>query len=217
MCRRRMSKTAFEDKYWEGHNQHPEARHKLALALSSNATSILDLGCGDGLFLSLHPALRKVGLEMSKEAVHKAKERGLDARQFDFEHEKLPFKDDEFDIVTLLDVLEHTFDPATELRNASLAGKRVVITVPNFAFLGARLSALFGRVPSVLNERKGHCFYFTRKKLQEIFVRANLRVVAEKNYYPLMNVPVVGLCSRAIGWIFPSLLATEFCFAGEKQ
>lgn len=212
-----MSKTAFENAYWQEHNQQVEARHKLALALTSSASSILDLGCGDGLFLSLHPAARKVGLEMSKDAVHKAKERGLDARQFDFEHEKLPFKENEFDIVTLLDVLEHTFDPATQLRNASANGKRVVITVPNFAFLGARLSALFGMVPSVLNERKGHCFYFTRKKLHEIFVRANLRVVAEKNYYPLMNVPVLGLFSRALGWLFPSLLATEFCLAGEKQ
>lgn len=212
-----MSKTAFEDAYWKEHNQTPEARHNLALALSSSASSILDLGCGDGLFLSLHPAARKAGLEMSGEGAKKAKTRGLDVRTFDFEHEKLPFKQNEFDFVTLLDVLEHTFDPATQLRNASVCGAKTLVTVPNFAFLGSRLSALFGRVPSVLNERKGHCFYFTRKKVYEIFERAGLTIVAEKNYYPLMNVPVIGLFSRALGWLFPSLLATEFCVVGEKK
>ncbi len=36
-----MSKTAFENAYWQEHNQQIEARHKLALALSSSAASIL--------------------------------------------------------------------------------------------------------------------------------------------------------------------------------
>ncbi len=212
-----MSKKQFEEKYWEQHTQQLEERHKLALALIGQPKSILDLGCGDGFFLRNINAQNKIGLELSKIAVAAAKKKGTDARVFDFEHEKLPFKTNEFDIVTLLDVLEHTFQPDVQLRNAARVGKKVIITVPNFAFAISRFQALFGRVPSVLGERKGHCFYFTRGKLHDICRRAGVRILSQKYYFPLMHVPIVGWLTTAFGSLFPSFFATEFAVMGEKR
>lgn len=212
-----MSKKKFEEAYWSKHtHQSLEERHKLALRLIGTCTSILDLGCGDGLFLSHVNATRKVGIDLSEEAVKHAQQKKIDARVFDFEQEELAFEKDEFDFVTLLDVLEHTFQPDKQLANASRVAKHIVITVPNFAFLGSRMQALFGKVPSVLGERKGHCFYFTRKKLHEIFKRAGVRIVTERYYIPLMHVPVIGWFTKAIGYLRPSLFATEFAVLGEK-
>ncbi len=212
-----MSKKHFEEKYWEHHAQQLEERHKLALSLIGQPESILDLGCGDGLFLRNVNAQKKIGLDLSETAVATAKKKGTDTRVFDFEHEELPFKKDEFDVVTLLDVLEHTFQPDVQLRNAARVGKKVIITVPNFAFAISRLQAFFGKVPSVLGERKGHVFYFTRKKLHEIFSRAGVSIVKEKYYFPLMHVPVIGLLSKIVGSIRPSFFATEFAVMGEKK
>ncbi len=212
-----MSKKQFEEEYWTHHEQKLEERHKLAVQLIGQPASILDLGCGDGFFLSQVSVRKKVGLELSKEAVKAAKKKGIDARVFDFEEKKLPFKQNEFDVVTLLDVLEHTFDPRKPLRIASQAGKRIVITVPNFAFFVSRLQALSGGVPTVLGERKGHIFYFTRKKLHKVFKDAGIRIVKEKYYFPMMHVPAIGLISRVIGSIFPGFFATEFAVMGEKQ
>jgi len=212
-----MSKKEFEEEYWSHHAQKLEERHRLALELIGQPSSVLDLGCGDGLFLRNVDAKRKVGLELSKTAVKNAKRRGIDARLFDFEHEKLPFKDEEFDCVTLLDVLEHTFQPDKELRNAARVAKRVVITVPNFAFVVSRLQVLFGLVPSVLGERKGHVFYFTRRKLHEICRRAGVKIVKETYYFPLMHLPLIGWLSSAVGYLFPGLFATEFAVLGVKR
>lgn len=211
-----MSKKTFEEQYWTHHAQKLEERHKLALELIGRPNSILDLGCGDGLFLKHVTAKIKAGLEMSEAAVKKARKQRIDARIFDFEHKKLPFKSNEFDVVTLLDVLEHTFQPDIQLRNASRVGKKTVITVPNFAFFVFRLQGLIGAVPIVLGERKGHCFYFTRKKLHEICRRAGVKILKEAYYFPLMNVPIIGLISKAICSLFPSFFATEFAILGEK-
>jgi methionine biosynthesis protein MetW len=212
-----MSKKTFEEHYWGHHTQQLEERHKLALELIGNPESLIDLGCGDGFFLQHAKAQRKAGLEMSETAVQHAKKKGLDVRLFDFENDEIPFKDNEFEIATMLDVLEHTFQPDIQLRNAARVAKKIVITVPNFAFLTFRLQALFGKVPMVLGERKGHCFYFTRKKLHEICKRAGIRIIEEKHYFPLMRVPVIGMISALIGKIFPGLLATEFAVLGEKK
>jgi len=217
MAVREVSKKQFEEEYWKSHTQRLEERHKLALALIGQPESILDLGCGDGLFLRHVKAQKKTGLELSKKAVAAARKKGIDARVFDFEHEELPFKKDDFDVVTLFDVLEHTFQPDVQLRNAARVGKRIIITVPNFAFAISRLQALFGAVPSVLGERKGHCFYFTRKKLHEICKRTGVRIVEQKYYFPLMHVPIIGWLTTAFGSLFPGFFATEFAVIGEKK
>lgn len=212
-----MSKKQFEEKYWMRHVQKLEERHKLALNLIGQPESILDLGCGDGLFLKHVKAKRKVGIDLSETAVKRARKKGIDARVFDFEHKKLPFKKNEFDFISLLDVLEHTFQPDVQLRNAARVGKKVVITVPNFAFAISRLQALFGIVPTILGERKGHCFYFTQKKLHEICKRAGIKIVKEIYYFPLMHVPIIGALSQILGSMLPSFFATEFAILGEKK
>jgi methionine biosynthesis protein MetW len=212
-----MSKKTFEEHYWAHHTQKLEERHKLALDLIGQADSILDLGCGDGLFLRHTQAKRRTGMEMSKIAVQKAHKKGIDVRVFDFEHKKLPFKTNEFEVVTMLDVLEHTFQPDIQLRKASRVAKKVVITVPNFAFATFRLQALFGIVPTILGERKGHCFYFTQKKLHEICNRAGVRILKEAHYFPLMNTPIIGKFSKIIGTLFPGFFATAFAIIGEKK
>jgi len=212
-----MSKKEFEEEYWTHHAQKLEERHKLALELIGQPSSVLDLGCGDGLFLRNVNAKRKVGLELSETAVKIARKKSIDARLFDFEHGKLPFRDNEFEVVTLLDVLEHTFQPHKQLRNVARVAKQVVITVPNFAFVVSRLQVLFGLVPSVLGERKGHVFYFTRGKLHEICRRAGVKIVKETYYFPLMHLPLIGWLSRAAGYLFPGFFATEFALLGEKK
>src|ERR1043166_2084581 len=89
-----------------------------------------------------------VGLDISEQAVQKCKTAGLDARVFDFAGQPLPFQDRSFDSVVALDVLEHLYDPAQVLREAfRVSRKRVIVSVPNFNSLPARLQVLLGRVP----------------------------------------------------------------------
>lgn len=97
--------------------------------------SVLDVGCGDGFFLS---ALRNLGfgkirgIELSSAFVKRCLERGLDVDKMDF----LVYPNDEkYDLVLLIEVLEHTGEPELFLEKAYsfLEPKgRVLLTVPVF-------------------------------------------------------------------------------------
>src|SRR5262245_30785386 len=72
-----------------------------AKALLASVNSVLDVGCGDGFFLSLLPHTNKRGLEFNPKAAAVAQRRGLDVRQ-----DRLADLDaSSFDAVTLFHVL----------------------------------------------------------------------------------------------------------------
>lgn len=88
------------------------ATHELLLtfirryAKQNAKLSILDAGCGTGLFgTKLARFGRVVGIDISPQAIQYAKKRGLSAVRGSIE--RLPFPDESFDVVTCVDVLYH--------------------------------------------------------------------------------------------------------------
>lgn len=68
---------------------------------------ILDLGCGTGgISVFLKKYGRVIGLEKNKIAIHLAKKRNLKIIQQDIQ-KPLPFSNNSFDLITILDVLYH--------------------------------------------------------------------------------------------------------------
>jgi len=96
---------------------------------------ILEIGCGDGKFLSLATKAGHsvCGIELNPHAVAACRERSLDvvacdADQFAREHEG------EFDVVCAFQVLEHVGSPAKLLQSMckALRGNgRIIVSVPN--------------------------------------------------------------------------------------
>jgi len=82
----------FENQRWIKKDQELAFRHKASLKLI-NKGPVLDLGCGDGFFLKEleKNGILGQGLDISDEAVRKAREKGLKVEQFDFSSQKLPF------------------------------------------------------------------------------------------------------------------------------
>lgn len=77
--------------------------------------AVLDVGAGDGTFLNFlvsnnHRAKKAVAAELSKEAISigKSKYRNLDFKQENLE--ELSFRNDSFDTVFAIEVLEHLLD-----------------------------------------------------------------------------------------------------------
>lgn len=98
------------------------------------ATSLLDVGCGEGGFLKwlaeARPTMRVEGLERSPAALAVAATHGT-VREGSIE--ELPFEEGAFDVVTALEVLEHlphgTYEAGlSELRR--VAKRAIVISVP---------------------------------------------------------------------------------------
>ena len=111
---------------------YSRSRWEFDETISSLAKSdvVVDVGCGDGHFLSLLPQEKKLGLEFNPEAVSKAHRRGLDVRCADLT--SLPAAC--ADAVTLFQVLEHVGEPVTLLRAAIRvlrSGGKLFVAVPN--------------------------------------------------------------------------------------
>ncbi len=75
--------------------------------------SVLDIGAGDGLITSLMGAK---GIEYEESGVKLARDRGVDVVQGDAY--QLPYPDNSFDAVTMIDVLEHFEFPQKALQEA---------------------------------------------------------------------------------------------------
>lgn len=103
--------------------------------------AVLDAGCGAGQTLDDLAQLGTVhgvhGVDMKREAVEAARARGHINVQVSG-IEELPYEDAAFDLVTCLDVVEHTPDDVAtfaELFRVTRPGGRLVATVPAYQLL----------------------------------------------------------------------------------
>lgn len=212
-----MNVENFENRRWLNFDQSNEFRHRMALEVVSNGP-VIDLGCGDGFFLG---QLRKknisgLGLDISSEAITKCEAAGLKVMKFDLASGNLPFGDDSFEYVTILDNLEHDFDPAIILKEAARIGKNIIIAVPNFNSLPSRIQALIGEVPENNRHNKGHVYWFNYYVLCRLLEKCGLSISEIK-----MNIfrqKMLGKhFSKFLLWLSPNLFALSFVVRVNKK
>ena len=99
---------------------------------------VLDLGAGDGRYLEFMaslfpPGTLIVGCEISLRRARRIQAHGF--RIVVGQGEALPFRDGAFDLVTLMEVIEHTQSPARvldEVGRVLRTGGRLALTTPNY-------------------------------------------------------------------------------------
>jgi glycosyltransferase involved in cell wall biosynthesis/SAM-dependent methyltransferase len=99
--------------------------------------AVLDVGAGDGRYLKFFESRLTgalvVGCEISLTRARRIRAKGF--RVVVARSEQLPFRDGAFDLVTLVEVLEHTKSPAQtleEIHRALRPGGRLALTTPNY-------------------------------------------------------------------------------------
>lgn len=107
--------------------------------------SLLEIGCGaGGLLKELTRVGTAYGLDVEAESMKYCRERGLE-RLCMGDAAALPYRDERFDGVVCVDVLEHLDDDAAALRDIHRVlkpGGRLLATVPAFDFLWSRRDEL---------------------------------------------------------------------------
>ena len=134
---------SFEQSYYENPSiwlpsNYSDADRQRVLAvaekLPDDVESLLDVGCGNGLFLNHLSATqgqrfqRLCGADRSKAALAHVRTECVEASC-----EQLPFGDREFDAVTCMEVLEHLPEPVypKAIREiVRIAARHVILTVP---------------------------------------------------------------------------------------
>lgn len=130
---------AVEDRHWWFGGRRAIVRSVIEQLPLPARPRILEAGCGTGGNLPLLAACGEVtGLEYDHEAAKLARERQCGTVLQASLADRLPFREGQFDLVVLLDVLEHLDDDTTSLQTLFRhvrPGGFVVITVPAFMFL----------------------------------------------------------------------------------
>lgn len=185
-----LSDPDYFEAYWEDHKREIE-RIKGPL----DELSILDIGCGFALGMQYFKRYGADvhGMDPSPEAIEFACEKGVDAK-VGFDDFTL-FGDKKFDVVMLVNVLEHLRDPADVLRRIRDLLKPdglLILDVPNE----------FNEFQTIANEEHGlgewwvcppnHINYFNCESLPRLLGHCDYRPVKTKSSFPLEMFLLMG-------------------------
>jgi len=144
------------------------------IARFKKSGSLLDIGAGSGIMIeaAMERGYECTGIEPSKWLQQKAAERNLPVVQGLFPH---PQVQQTFDIISLVDVIEHVTKPADLLVSVrkQLADDGIfVLVTPDVSSIAARVLGY-----KWWHYRFAHIGYFNRKTLEHILSRAGFRII----------------------------------------
>lgn len=180
-----------------------------ALELLTPNTKILDLGCGLGEFARLARNQKNcdvICVDGEPKYVDHVKKLGFPAYRVNLEKEMLPFKDGFLDGVVALEVLEHIKNTDGILREVNRVLKPkgyLVLSTPNPAWIGHRMSCLFGYPP---HEEGYHLRFFTKKKLERCLEENGFEIIKWNSFTGSLKIT-----------LWQSLLAFSFVLRAHKR
>jgi|CXWL01.1.fsa_nt_gi ubiquinone/menaquinone biosynthesis C-methylase UbiE len=141
------------------------------LLIDENPKKILDIGCGTGETLSflktVFPEAKLSGVDASNQAVRYTKDRGHMAKVASAIH--LPFRPESFDVVLLLDVIEHIKADGSVIKEAKRVLKKggvIIITVPALQLIW-----------SAHDVNQGHFRRYTRHRLTDLATKNKMKII----------------------------------------
>ena len=139
--------------------------------------SLLDVGCGEGVLVEAWAKRlgdgRVVGIDLEEESIQagwaERQEPNLEYRVM--EAENLPFAEDEFELASAIEVLEHVPDPAhTVAEMARCAERHLLVSVPREP-LWRVVNMARGAYWRELGNTPGHINHFSRRSFVELLSR----------------------------------------------
>ena len=168
---------------------------------------VLDVGCGAGEFskrLSID-GNEIIGVESSKNNYRIASKK---IKVYFGEFSKIEIND-KFDIVLFADVLEHMTNPEIALKKASTICNEVILSVPNFDFLGAQLLRSIGlrkMRSGILDEN--HIYFFNKEIIEKMINACNFEIL---NYCSPAPKKLPGFYNQIIK-INPEIFGYQFIY-----
>lgn len=164
-----------------------EAYHIFPALMSAEAgKKHLDVACGLGLMLKVmtEAGMDSYGIDISKEAVMRAKEFCPDAKVVVANAEELPYEDDFFDYITCLGSLERMIDRKQAIQEQV----RVANSSAIFCYMVRNSEHFIWRFflkPLGLSNKKGHQDAMNLAEWTQLFESSGLRIVkVTRDHWP---------------------------------
>jgi SAM-dependent methyltransferase len=207
-----------------------------AVAATGSFESMLDIGCGTGVFAAEAKALtgcRLYGVDGSDYALQQAKEVGFESLALisDFNVDALPFEAEQFDFCFCKDLLEHLLRPDFVLREAHRVlkpGGSLLVHVPNHFTLQGRWRFLFDNdidtyryFPGAKRWDFPHIRFFTHEGLAELLGLVGFQITHDLSHHfpaiPYGRYLIPSATAREnLVHRFPSQFAEGFTFLVKK-
>lgn len=207
-----------------------------AISVSGNFESMLDIGCGTGVFAA--EAKRRTGCHLygadgSAYAIEQAKHVGFETLSHidDFNANSLPYDSGQFDFVLCKDLLEHLLRPdfvLTEAHRVLKLGAFLLVHVPNHFTLSGRFRFLFDNdidtyayFPGAKRWDFPHIRFFTHQSIVELLSLQGFQVVRDlSHHFPAIPcgrylIPFSKLRRRLVNR-YPSQFAEGFTLLAKK-
>jgi len=185
------------------------------------AGRVLEIGCGEGQTLAMLKSSglcsETVGIELMPQAADKAASQADRVYCLNVEQQALPQDMGRFDVVLLLDVLEHLVDPWSFMKNLVVqclaADGKVIVSIPNAQHFSLVWPLLWGRFD--YTERgildKTHLRFFTRRTAIGLLETAGLKseVMQRTSLGLHLNSGKVNLLTLGL---FSDFLSSQYIF-----
>ena len=163
----------------------------LSKYIGNEKKTFLDIGCGTGNMVEILSAQghKVVGLDLLPQGLHSTRHSVPNSMLIQADLSiQLPLSDNLFDVVIVLDVLEHLDDESVleEANRVLLPGGIILLTVPAFPWLW-----------SFRDTDAGHLRRYTRKSLHDLLSKSDLQII-ETRYYQFILFPFIAI-TRFIG------------------
>jgi 2-polyprenyl-3-methyl-5-hydroxy-6-metoxy-1,4-benzoquinol methylase len=152
-------------------------------------TSVLDVGCGEGVLVHRWAQRlgdgRVVGCDLEEQSIQAgwAERQAPNLSYRVLASDELPFADGEFDLATAIEVLEHVPDPERTLSEmARCASGHLLVSVPREP-LWRMLNMARGAYWTALGNTPGHVNHFSRRSFVRL-LECHGEVVAVRSPFP---------------------------------
>ena len=155
----------------------------------SDKGKILDIGTAGGSFLKVARDNGWIveGIEPNKWLCGWGlKNYGIKIRQGTLFDKKNKFKSEEFDVITLWDVLEHVTNPKETLQECNRITKKNGLLVVNYPDIGSFVAKSMGKRWVFL--LSVHLFYFDRKTIKKILNETGFEVIKIKKHFQTLSL-----------------------------
>lgn len=195
----------------------------LELILPVNKIRILDIGTANGLFAieCSKKGAFSIGVDLSKVALNNAQrfanKTSAEVRFICSDSSILPFRSNSFDMVILVDLVEHLtkslYEKTIKECNRILKnGGRIAIYTPNKEHLIEKLR----KRNLILSSFRGHINLMNMKEIVEVL--ENQQFLIEKAYFKPSHIPIFNKFELILAYlpIYGKLFKRRICVLGKK-
>ena len=202
-----------------------QVRSEIEDLLPNYSKETLDIGCGDGATLEWIKAIKRCektyGIEISESSYLKAKKILDETLNINIEKEKNFFMEKKFDLILVLDVIEHLIDPwkfLNLIKSRLNEGGSIIISVPNIRHYSILKDLIFfgnwEYSQSGILDRT-HLRFFTKKTLKKIFEKEKLNIEMLKKY-PIDYSGKAKILNKISFNLFSDFLTQQYIFKLKK-